>query len=172
MFGINHFFIRFLYLLITWIVALKPLLDSSDLNGINQSAFYAPIFLFFLPLIIDYWGIITGTTIGKVVKGIGMYTTIIAVVFLFIATFSDGSLNIKNGTLFSWKIETYWYILGFWIVLSMIDWIAFSFHPAEVAFQKKIYEVMRKNNNKFKRDITVDNRIGIYNRLNEKTKEV
>jgi hypothetical protein len=140
--GMNHLFFRMCYLFIAWIVVLKPVIVTND---INKTAIFSTLFLFLTPLLIDYWGFNPATKQGVYLQLIGGFLTSFAIIFALVGVFNGIPLDQEKGTtIFNMPIKYIWYFSGIWIVLALADWII-SITPKEVKAQQEARRILRKS---------------------------
>ncbi|MDF3555411.1 hypothetical protein [Bacillus cereus] len=139
--GVNHYFIRFLYLLSAWCIAIKPIFLS---DTTTKSTFCSTLFLFFVPLVIDYWGMTVHSRIGNILKHVGVYTTILPIVLVFCINFDGLDINLTTKTMYGISFYGLWWGLFLWVALSFVDWVYFSFNTAEKQVSEEIVSEIRK----------------------------
>ncbi|AXK21489.1 hypothetical protein [Bacillus sp. COPE52] len=139
--GMNHLFIRFLYLGVAWLVALRPIFS---LDETTKTAFCATLFLFFVPLIIDYFGFEDNSKTGMYLKMIGGYTSLFALAVVVSVSFDGIGIDMKKKLLMGLSFENIWWFLFFWVALSFVDWIYFSKNPYEKQFTEEVVSDYRK----------------------------
>ncbi|PGB21671.1 hypothetical protein COM06_30025 [Bacillus toyonensis] len=128
--GINHYLVRFLYLAMAWFIAIKPVFLSEDTTKIT---FCSTLFLFFVPLLIDYWGIKINSMGSLILKHVGIYSTGAAlfIILLVMLDLDDSILNMNSKELFTIPFYNIWWLLLFWVGLAVADWIHFTNDPLE-----------------------------------------
>lgn len=139
--GNNHYLIRFLYLLIAWCVAIKPIFLSSETSKV---AFCSTLFLFFVPLTIDYLGMSVNTKLGVLLKNIGFYSTLLPIVVIICITFEGLEVDLSSKMMYGISFYVIWLVLLTWIALSFIDWIYFSYNPVEQKVSEEIVSDVRE----------------------------
>ncbi|OUB77458.1 hypothetical protein BK744_08815 [Bacillus thuringiensis serovar zhaodongensis] len=139
--GNNHYLIRFLYLLIAWCVAIKPIFLS---NETSKVAFCSTLFLFFVPLTIDYLGMSVNTNLGVLLKNIGFYSTLLPIVVIICITFEGLEVDLTSKMMYGISFYVIWWGLLTWIALSFIDWIYFSYNPVEKKVSEEIVSEVRE----------------------------
>ncbi|MEN1939002.1 hypothetical protein AAIE21_26615 [Paenibacillus sp. 102] len=139
--GNNHYLIRFLYLLIAWCVAIKPIFLSNDTSKV---AFCSTLFLFFVPLTIDYLGMTVNTKLGVILKNIGFYSTLLPIVVIICITFDGLEVNLISKMMYGISFYVIWWVLFLWIVLSFVDWIYFSCSSVEKKVSEEIVSDVRE----------------------------
>lgn len=166
---INHLFWRFVYLGACWWIALKPVLIPSPPGKVDPTGILSTMFLFFMPLLIDYWGFITITKLAKRLRKINYIVTISCIIFIGFALLQGGSpLNVTAKTLYGIDLKIIWYGSFIWVVLAFIDWITLSVYPKEAKAQKKLQKVIQKEQNKILKETPLQKRISYYEKQLEK----
>lgn len=140
--GLNHYLVRFLYLIMAWIIAIKPVFLSDDTTKVS---FCSTLFLFFVPLLIDYLGIRVHSKGSSILKHVGIYSTGIAIFLILLVTFDNSILNMNSKELFTISFYNIWWILLFWVGLSLIDWIHFTNDPLENQIRAETIKRSRKD---------------------------
>jgi hypothetical protein len=155
--GMNHLTIRAIYLILAWFIALKSVLLSTSTDKVTL---YSSLFLYFLPLLVDYLGFKSYSPKGELVKTIGGWLTLGAVVFTLVGVLGGIPLDIKDGTISGLPLRYIWYGSGIWIILAISDWII-SLTPQEVEAQEKIRIMFREMERKSKAE-TMKKRRNFY----------
>ncbi|WP_144597392.1 hypothetical protein [Bacillus cereus] len=139
--GNNHYLIRFIYLLIAWCVAIKPIFLSGETSKV---AFCSTLFLFFVPLTIDYLGMTVNTKLGVFLKNVGFYSTLLPVVLILCITFDGLEVDLTSKMFYGISFYVLWWVLFIWIALSFVDWIYFSCSQVEKNVSEEIVSDLRE----------------------------
>ncbi|OVE34187.1 hypothetical protein CCZ20_27880 [Priestia aryabhattai] len=163
--GINHLFLRLLYLSVCWLVAIKPVLLAKEPDKL---AICSTLFLFFVPLFIDYCSFEVNTKKGRFLKYCGAYSSLMGVVFTIVCSYEGIVLHSNEKAFGILKLWLLWRLLSIWVILSFGDWLVLSFDPVELKIQKIVKKKMRKQKEKLLKETPLSKRISYYEKEYEK----
>jgi hypothetical protein len=163
---INHLFWRFIYLGACWFVALRPVLTSDKVDPQNV---LSTLFLFFMPLLIDYWGFLVITKFARTMRRINFYITLGCTIVIGMGTFSGvNPINVDEKKLYGLSLNTLWYLLSLWVFLALIDWITLTVYRKEARAQANVQKAMRKEQSKILKETPLKKRITYHEKDLEK----
>ncbi|MCM3224020.1 hypothetical protein M3644_30285 [Bacillus cereus] len=165
--AINHLFWRFIYLLACWWIGLKPVLFAKE---VNKTTILATLFLFLMPLLIDYKGFIVISKLANRIKNTAFIITLLTIILIGLTILDGGSLlNEHEKTLYGINLEIIWYILGIWVIFGINDWICLTIYPKEAKAQEHIQKNIRKVQDKILQETPLEKRISYHKNRIKKT---
>lgn len=137
--SMNPLFFRMCYLILAWAAALKPVLLTETPDAV---VIFSTLFLFWIPLVIDYFGFNRFTKQGKFLQHLGGFLTVFATLFALVGLLGGVPLDETDGTILMLSLDTIWKLSGIWIILAVVDWIV-SITPKEVSGQLAVRKMIR-----------------------------
>ncbi|AQZ45578.1 hypothetical protein [Paenibacillus larvae] len=150
-----------------YIVVSYVVLRATLMNSVSVAATCGSFILFLLPFAFEYFNMLSASRIGKILKEVGMWTSIFgcmaSIALMLHELFSknnNGVTEVKTEHMLlnTLPLEIFWLICGFWVFLGVIDWVVYS-TPKEKEFRKELRNLERKKQSS---TITFEERVEHY----------
>ena len=135
-------------MIMAWKVGLKPILYAED---VNKTVVLTTLFLYFVPLLVDYWGLTTYTQPGKKLKHWAGFFTVLVISILAFVSVGVLPFSEKKAELIHLPLEYIYYISGIWIMLAIADWCV-SISKDEAKAQLQARNTMRQVEKKLQKE--------------------